>query len=230
MLVEESRVPREPAAPIESRFCSSTWQPCAPSSSPGRQAPAARARREAEVGPRPVKAERLAMTEVRHGLVEWALPDFKASSTPGSAFGPTGEPPGLQSYCSLKGAYTLVEFLVLAMLAVVGLSIVAIVGFVFFLMKMVLWVVFFPLKLVLWTVFFPLKLVFKLLWLPVGLAFGTLGMGLGVIGLPLLFLVLGGVLIFGLLAVIIGLLIPAIPFVLLGLLLWSMFGRSAATA
>jgi len=33
---------------------------------------------EAESGPRPVKAERLAMNEVRQGLVDWSLPDFKA--------------------------------------------------------------------------------------------------------------------------------------------------------
>jgi len=123
----------------------------------------------------------------------------------------------------------LVEFLVLATLALVGLSVAAIVGFVFFLVKMVLWVVFLPLKLAFWAVFFPLKLVSKMLWAPVGLAFGTLGMGLGLIGLPLLFLVLGAVLVFGIVIAIISLLIPAIPFILLGLLLWSMFGRSAAT-
>jgi DNA-directed RNA polymerase subunit K/omega len=28
--------------------------------------------------PKPVKPERVAMEEVREGLVEWALPDFKA--------------------------------------------------------------------------------------------------------------------------------------------------------
>lgn len=31
-----------------------------------------------EEAPKPVKPERVAMEEVRHGLVEWALPDFKA--------------------------------------------------------------------------------------------------------------------------------------------------------
>ncbi|MGE0462893.1 MAG: hypothetical protein AB7Q16_16140 [Vicinamibacterales bacterium] len=29
-------------------------------------------------GPRKIKAERVAMQEVRHGLVDWQLPDFKA--------------------------------------------------------------------------------------------------------------------------------------------------------
>ena len=107
----------------------------------------------------------------------------------------------------------------LAMLAFVGLSVAAVVGCVFFLLKIVLWVV-----------FFPLRLLFKLMWLPLGLAMGAVGMGLGLAALPLLLLVLGGVLVFGLIAAIIGLMIPAIPFVLLGLLLWSIFKKSPATA
>jgi hypothetical protein len=81
----------------------------------------------------------------------------------------------------------------LAMLAFVGLSVAAVVGFVFFL-----------LKIVLWAVFFPLRLLFKLMWLPLGLAMGAVGMGLGLAALPLLLLVLGGVLVFGLIAAIIG--------------------------
>jgi DNA-directed RNA polymerase subunit K/omega len=32
---------------------------------------------EAEPGPRATKAERIAMQEVKSGLVEWDLPDFK---------------------------------------------------------------------------------------------------------------------------------------------------------
>ena len=113
----------------------------------------------------------------------------------------------------------MIGLFMLAVLAVVGLSVAAILGFVFFL-----------LKIVMWTVFFPLRLLFKLLWLPVGLAFGAVGMGLSLAALPLLFLLVGGVLIFGVIAAIIGLMIPAIPFVLLGLLLWSIFRRSPATA
>ena len=107
----------------------------------------------------------------------------------------------------------------LAVLAVVGMSVAAVLAFVFFLVKIVLWVV-----------FFPIRLLFKLLWIPIGLTVGAVGMGLGMAALPLLFLVLGGVLVFGLIAAIIGLIIPAIPFVLLGLLLWSIFRRSPATA
>ena len=113
----------------------------------------------------------------------------------------------------------MIGLLMLAMLAVVGLSIAAVIGFVFFLLKMVLWVV-----------FLPLRLLFKLLWLPVGLALGAVGMGLGLLAVPLLLVVLGGVLVFGLIAAVIGVMIPAIPFVLFGLLLWSIFRRAPAAA
>jgi predicted membrane metal-binding protein len=41
----------------------------------------------------------------------------------------------------------LVEFAVLALLAIVGLSVAAVIGFVFFLLKFVFWVVFLPLRL-----------------------------------------------------------------------------------
>ena len=55
-------------------------------------------------------------------------------------------------------------------------------------------------------------------------------MGLGVIALPLLLLVVGGVLVVGLIAAIIGVLIPAVPFVLLGLLLWGIFRQRPVAA
>ena len=75
--VEESQEPREPAQPIESRFLFVDVAALR----------AKQLRRGAKLrlpvddvdpGPRPVKAERLAMSEVRNGLVEWTLPDFKA--------------------------------------------------------------------------------------------------------------------------------------------------------
>ena len=122
---------------------------------------------------------------------------------------------------------------VLALLAVVGLSLGAIFSLVFFVLRMALWMVFLPIRLVMFPVrmlFFPLRLALKLVWLPVSLAFGTVGMGLGVVALPFLFLVVCGVLVFGLIAAIIGALIPAIPFVLLGLLLWGVFRQRPATA
>jgi DNA-directed RNA polymerase subunit K/omega len=78
-LVEESRVPREPAAPIESRFLFVDVAALrAKQLRRGAKLRLPEPTTEAEIGPRPVKAERLAMSEVRHGLVEWSLPDFKA--------------------------------------------------------------------------------------------------------------------------------------------------------
>ena len=78
-VAEESRAPREPAPPIESRFLFVDVAALrAKQLRRGAKLRLPEAAVEAEAGPRPVKAERLAMTEVRHGLVEWALPDFKA--------------------------------------------------------------------------------------------------------------------------------------------------------
>ena len=77
--VAEEQAPREPAAPIESRFLfvdvaalrAKQLRRGAKLRLPDQSV-------EAESAPRPVKAERLAMTEVRQGLVDWSLPDFKA--------------------------------------------------------------------------------------------------------------------------------------------------------
>lgn len=107
----------------------------------------------------------------------------------------------------------------LAMLAFVGLSIAAVVGFIFFV-----------LKLVLWAVFFPIKLLFKLMWIPIGLTFGAVGLALGAVALPLLFLVAGGVLVVGVVAALIALLVPAMPVILFGLLLWAIFRSRPAAA
>jgi DNA-directed RNA polymerase subunit K/omega len=75
---EEPEVPREPAPPIESRFLFVDVAALR----------AKQLRRGAKVrladdpehnhGPRPLKPERMAMAEVRDGLVDWQLPDFKA--------------------------------------------------------------------------------------------------------------------------------------------------------
>ncbi|HYU81028.1 MAG TPA: hypothetical protein VEK56_18710 [Vicinamibacterales bacterium] len=106
----------------------------------------------------------------------------------------------------------------LATLAFVGMSVVAVLGFVFFV-----------LRLALWAVFFPIRLLLKLLWIPIGLTFGAVGLALGATALPLLALFAGGILIFGLVAAAVALLLPAIPFVLFGLLLWAIFRRHPAT-
>jgi hypothetical protein len=119
------------------------------------------------------------------------------------------------------------ELVVLAAL-VIGVAAAAVIGLLFLLLKLAFWVIFFPLKLVFWVVFLPIRLLFKLLSLPFGLAFGKLGMGLGLIALPLILLIVGGMLLVGLIIAIVGVLIPAIPFVLLGLLLWSVFRKRPA--
>jgi len=116
----------------------------------------------------------------------------------------------------------------LALLAVVGLSLGAVFSLVFFVLRMAFWMVFLPIRLLMFPVrmlLFPLRLLMKLAWLPFGLAFGAVGMTLGVVALPVVFLVLGGVLVFGLIAAMISAIIPLIPFVLLGLLIWAVFFR-----
>lgn len=74
---EENRVPREPAPPIESRFlyvdvaALRAKQLRRGAKSRLSDAP------DAEHGPKPNKAERIAMAEVRNRLVEWHLPEFQ---------------------------------------------------------------------------------------------------------------------------------------------------------
>jgi DNA-directed RNA polymerase subunit K/omega len=76
---EESRVPSEPVPPIESRFLFVDVAALrAKQLRRGAKLRLPEPSPEVDAGPRPVKAERLAMSEVRHGLVEWSLPDFKA--------------------------------------------------------------------------------------------------------------------------------------------------------
>jgi DNA-directed RNA polymerase subunit K/omega len=76
-VVEEPEVPREPAPPIESRFL--FVDVAALRAKQLRRGAKVRLSDEAEHHiPRPLKPERVAMSEVRHGLVDWQLPDFKA--------------------------------------------------------------------------------------------------------------------------------------------------------
>jgi hypothetical protein len=120
----------------------------------------------------------------------------------------------------------------LALLAVVGLSLGAVFSVVLFVLKMVFWMVLLPIRLVLFPIrllLFPLRLLMKLAWLPFGLAFGAVGMTLGVAALPILLLVFGAVLVFGLIAAVLSAVIPLIPFILLGLLVWAIFRQRPAT-
>jgi hypothetical protein len=76
---EESAIPREPAPPIESRFLFVDVAALrAKQLRRGAKLRLPEPGMDADHTPRPIKAERLAMAEVRIGLVEWALPDFKA--------------------------------------------------------------------------------------------------------------------------------------------------------
>jgi DNA-directed RNA polymerase subunit K/omega len=74
----DTQEPRAPAAPIESRFLYVDVSALrAKQLRRGAKPRLTEATAEAEHGPRPTKAERIAMSEVRNGLVEWDLPDFK---------------------------------------------------------------------------------------------------------------------------------------------------------
>lgn len=77
--LEESQAPRDPAPPIESRFLFVDVAALrAKQLRRGAKLRLPEPSADADHTPRPVKAERLAMSEVRHGLVDWTLPDFKA--------------------------------------------------------------------------------------------------------------------------------------------------------
>lgn len=77
-LAEEPETPRDPAPPIESRFLFVDVAALRAKQLRRGAKPRLSDDPEQPHGPRPVKAERVAMSEVRHGLVDWQLPDFKA--------------------------------------------------------------------------------------------------------------------------------------------------------
>jgi DNA-directed RNA polymerase subunit K/omega len=74
---EESRAPREPAPPIESRFLYVDVAALR-AKQLRRGAKSRLADASDPEHPKPNKAERIAMAEVRDGLVEWNLPEFRA--------------------------------------------------------------------------------------------------------------------------------------------------------
>jgi DNA-directed RNA polymerase subunit K/omega len=77
-VAEEPEGPREPAPPIESRFLFVDVSALRAKQLRRGAKPRLSDDGEHDHGPRPVKAERIAMAEVRNGLVDWQLPDFKA--------------------------------------------------------------------------------------------------------------------------------------------------------
>jgi DNA-directed RNA polymerase subunit K/omega len=74
---EESRVPKEPAPPIESRFLYVDVAALRAKQLRRGAKPRLSEAQETEHGPKANKAERIAMAEVRSGLVEWELPEFQ---------------------------------------------------------------------------------------------------------------------------------------------------------
>jgi hypothetical protein len=113
----------------------------------------------------------------------------------------------------------MIELLIFGGLATAALAVVAILGFVFFLLKAVLWVVLLPFRLLL-----------KLIMIPVWLTLGAVGLALGAAVLPVILVVLTAVAVIGVVGTILALLLPAIPFVLLGLMLWAIFRKTPAVA
>ena len=92
-----------------------------------------------------------------------------------------------------------------------------------------------------WLLFGLVWLAFKLIFLPVRLALGlvkfVLGAVAGLVGMlamlalaPVLLLVVGGVFVVGLVVAGLAVLLPLLPFVLLGLIVWSFLKRPAVAA
>lgn len=113
----------------------------------------------------------------------------------------------------------MIEFLVFGALLAAGLGIAALLGFVFLLIK-----------LVLWAVLLPFRLLLKVLMIPVWLTLGGVALALGTLALPVLLVVLAAVAVVGIVGTVLALLLPSIPFVLLGLLLWAVFRRTPQVA
>ena len=113
----------------------------------------------------------------------------------------------------------MVELLVFGGLVAAGLAVAAVIGFVCLL-----------LKLAVWLVLLPFRLLLKAVMIPVWLTLGAVGLAFGAVGVPLLLTVVAAVAIVGILAAALAFVLPALPFVLLGLLLWAIFRRSPATA
>ena len=129
---------------------------------------------------------------------------------------------GLRSLRPLSRKITfskMIELIALTGLLVAGIAVAAVFGLVFLVLKVVLW-----------AVILPFRILFKLLMIPVWLTLGALGLAAGAAALPILLVVGAGVVVVGVLAALVALLIPAIPFVLLGLAIWAVMRRRPAVA
>lgn len=113
----------------------------------------------------------------------------------------------------------MLELVALAGLLFAGLAVFAVLGMVFFIVKLAFWVV-----------FFPIRLIMKLLWLPFGLIAGAFSVAAGAALLPILLLVGIVIAVVGAIGALLALLIPAIPFLLLGLMIWAFMRKPPVTA
>ena len=99
--------------------------------------------------------------------------------------------------------------------AMAGAVIVGLFGLVWFVLKLV---------------FLPIRLAFGLVKLIVGLVAGALGMVLMLALAPLLVVGVGGAIVVGLVVAALAALLPLVPFILIGLVVWSFLKRPAVAA
>ena len=78
--------------------------------------------------------------------------------------------------------------------------------------------------------FLPFRLLFKLLWIPFGLIGGAFSLLAGVAILPILLMVGVAVAVIGAIAALLALVVPAIPFILLGLMVWALMRKRPVVA
>ena len=114
----------------------------------------------------------------------------------------------------------MIGFLAFAgLLAAAGLALFSLIGLVFFVIRMAFW-----------TVFLPFRILLKVLMIPVALTVGAIGLAAGAAAIPILLVVVTAVVVVGAIAAVLALLVPAIPFILLGLVIWAVVRKSPATA
>ena len=104
-----------------------------------------------------------------------------------------------------------------------GFALAAVFGLVFLVLKVALWTVFLPIRLL-------FKVVFKVLLVPVWLTLGAVGLVASAAALPILLTVGAGILVIGLITAVLALLLPAVPFILLGLAVWALMRRRPVAA
>jgi hypothetical protein len=105
--------------------------------------------------------------------------------------------------------------LALGAVATAGAVVVGLFGVVWFVLKLVL---------------LPIRLAFGLVKLVMGVVFGALGM-LAMLALaPVLVVAVGGAIAVGLVIALLAALLPLVPFILLGLVVWSFLKRPAVAA